>query len=371
LSTQQIINVSQINFFNLTHTALLEYFVDNGEKPYRATQMMKWVYHHGIIDIEQMTDIGKSLRTELAEVFCFDLPKIISEQISNDGTRKWLMRVDEKNCIETVFIPEPDRGTLCVSSQVGCALNCSFCSTGKQGFSRNLELNEIIGQVWLAKDQIGYFSKTNRDITNVVMMGMGEPLLNFNNVTDAMDLMKHDLGFNLSTKRVTLSTAGIVPALDKLSATTRVALAVSLHASNDELRNELVPINRSYPIKELMAACERYSKANNDDSITFEYVMLANINDSEADAHQLAGLIKGFPAKINLIPFNPFPESGYTCSRRSDIDKFREILMQHGIITITRKTRGDDIDAACGQLVGQVVARAKRFHTDGQVKIQT
>jgi 23S rRNA (adenine2503-C2)-methyltransferase len=360
--------VDQINFFKLTHAGLLEYFSSIGEKPYRATQMMKWVYHHGEIDIEKMTDISKSLRTKLLDVFCFDLPEIVSEMTSNDGTRKWLIRVDDKNCIETVFIPEADRGTLCVSSQVGCALDCSFCSTGKQGFSRNLELNEIIGQVWLANDQIGYFSKSNRIITNVVMMGMGEPLLNFKNVTDAMDIMKADLGFNLSAKRVTLSTAGVVPGMDKLSATTRVSLAVSLHASRDELRDVLVPINRSYPIKELMAACERYSKANNGDSITFEYVMLENINDSEADAHELARLIKGFPAKINLIPFNPFPESGYTCSRRSDIDKFREILMQHGIITITRKTRGDDIDAACGQLVGQVVARAKRFQTKGQME---
>jgi 23S rRNA (adenine2503-C2)-methyltransferase len=363
--------VSKVNFFNLTHPALQDFFISIGEKPYRATQMMKWVYHHGVTDPGKMTDLGKDLRGKLVDLLNFELPKIISEQTSNDGTRKWLIRVDDNNCIETVFIPEPDRGTLCVSSQVGCALDCSFCSTGKQGFSRNLELNEIIGQVWLANDQIGYFDRTNRVITNVVMMGMGEPLLNFDNVINAMNIMKDDLGFGLSSRRVTLSTAGVVPGIDKLSSTTRVALAISLHAGNDPLRDELVPINRSYPIKELLAACRRYSQTNNDDPITFEYVMLAKINDTEADAHQLARLLGGFPAKINLIPFNPFPKSGYTCSRRSDIDKFREILMQHGIITITRKTRGDDINAACGQLVGRVVARAKRFQNSGQAEIHS
>ena len=364
-------HVSPVNFFNLTLPGLQDFFTDMGEKPYRAAQVMKWVYHHGVTDITKMTDLSKSLRSQLTDIMCFNLPKIVSEQISNDGTRKWLIRVDDKNCIETVFIPEINRGTLCVSSQVGCALNCSFCSTGKQGFSRNLELSEIIGQVWLANDQIGYFGKTNRVITNVVMMGMGEPLLNFENVIDAMNLMKDELGFNLATKRVTLSTAGVIPGIEKLTSTTRVALAISLHAANDPLRDELVPINRSYPIKKLLESCRRYSQANNDDPITFEYVMLANINDSDADAHQLGLLLKGFPAKINLIPFNPFPESGYTCSRKSDIDKFRDILMQHGIITITRKTRGNDIDAACGQLVGQVAARAKRFRASSQTGVHS
>ena len=361
------------NFFDLTLPELQQFFVDLGEKPYRATQIMKWVYHHGVIDITQMTDLSKVLRDRLAGLLYFKLPEIEEEKISNDGTRKWLLRVDPLNCIEMVFIPETDRGTLCVSSQVGCALDCSFCSTGKQGFSRNLELFEIIGQVWLANTRLGYFKgpKENRMITNVVMMGMGEPLLNFENVVKAMDLMKDDLGFNLSTKRVTLSTSGVVPTMDKLATATRVSLAVSLHAANDPLRDVLVPINRSYPINELLAACKRYSQTNNDDPITFEYVMLAGINDSEKDARQLAGLLHGFPAKINLIPFNPFPGSGYTCSRRQDIDRFRDILMQSGLITITRKTRGDDIDAACGQLVGQVVARAKRYQKTAQVEART
>ncbi|MEX2352747.1 MAG: 23S rRNA (adenine(2503)-C(2))-methyltransferase RlmN, partial [Gammaproteobacteria bacterium] len=260
----------------------------------------------------------------------------------------------------------------CVSSQVGCALACKFCSTGAQGFSRNLSLNEIIGQVWIANTQLGYYrEKGNRIITNVVMMGMGEPLLNFDNVVKAMDLMKDDLGFNLSTKRVTLSTAGVVPALDKLAAATRVSLAVSLHAPNDPLRDVLVPINRSYPINELLDACRRYSRINNHDPITFEYVMLANINDSEREARQLASLLQGVPAKINLIPFNPFPGSGYTCSSRKVIDRFRDILVDSGLITITRKTRGDDIDAACGQLVGQVIARAKRHRKPEQTEIRT
>ncbi len=361
------------NFFNLTLPELQQFFIDLGEKPYRATQIMKWVYHRGVIDITQMTDLSKVLRDKLVNLLQFRLPEIESEKISHDGTRKWLIRVDEKNCIEMVFIPETDRGTLCVSSQVGCALDCSFCSTGKQGFSRNLHQFEIIGQVWLANTRLGYYNgpQGNRIITNVVMMGMGEPLLNFDNVVRAMDLMKDDLGFNLSTKRVTLSTSGVVPTIDKLAATTRVALAVSLHAPNDPLRDVLVPINRSYPISELLEACRRYSQTNNDDPITFEYVMLAGINDSEKEARQLATLLKDFPAKVNLIPFNPFPDSGYTCSRKQDIDRFRDILMQSGLITITRKTRGDDIDAACGQLVGQVVARAQRYHKTAQVELRT
>ncbi len=358
-----------VNFFNLTHEALRQFFTELGEKPYRATQMMKWVYHHGVIDLELMTDLSKELRKRLADILVFELPEIESEKISNDGTRKWLIRVDEKSCIESVFIPETDRGTLCVSSQVGCPLDCSFCSTGKQGFSRNLSMADIIGQVWLANRELGYFGQQNRIITNVVMMGMGEPLLNFENVTAAMDIMKDDLGFGLSTKRVTLSTAGVVPGIDKLAATTRVALAVSLHAPNNPLRDTLVPINRSYPIESLLDACRRYSETNQGDFITFEYVMLANINDSVAHAHELGRLIRGFPGKINLIPFNPFPGSGYTCSTKPDLDRFREILMDYGLITITRKTRGDDIDAACGQLVGQVAAKARRYQINTEVGI--
>jgi 23S rRNA (adenine2503-C2)-methyltransferase len=362
-----------INFFAQTQESLQTFFTGMGEKPYRATQLMKWVYHHGITDFEKMTNLSKELRSKLVDLILFQLPEVLSEQVSNDGTRKWLLKVDDKNCIEMVFIPEPDRGTLCVSSQVGCPLDCSFCSTGKQGFSRNLEVHEIIGQVWLANQQMGYFSQHHADriITNVVMMGMGEPLLNFDNVVDAMNLMKNDLGFGLSSRRVTLSTAGMVPALERLAETTKVSLAVSLHAANNELRNVLVPINRSYPIEELIAACGSYSRINNDDPITFEYVMLDGINDSEQQARQLARLIRGFPAKINLIPFNPFPDSRYTCSPRHVIDRFREILMQHGLVTITRKTRGTDIDAACGQLVGQVMARAKRHRDSVNLEVHT
>ena len=349
------------NIFNLNQQALREFFTGIGERPYRAVQVMKWMYYQGVTDVEKMTDLGKTLRQTLAQTACFTTPPITSELVSADGTRKWLMQVDERNSVESVFIPEPDRGTLCVSSQVGCPLNCSFCSTGKQGFSRNLGVAEIIGQLWQANHRLGYFDGRNRVITNVVMMGMGEPLLNFDNVTAAMDIMKDDLGFGLSYKRVTLSTAGVVPAIYRLADTTRVSLAVSLHAPVDELRDILVPINRHYPLSELMAACLHYARKNSGDSITFEYVMLSGINDGAAEARQLAKLINGIPAKVNLIPFNPFPHSGYTRSSRETIDRFRDILVNSGIITITRKTRGDDIDAACGQLVGRVVPRAARI----------
>lgn len=348
------------NFFNLNQHAMREYFSGMAEKPFRATQVMKWVYHQGVIEFDKMTDVGKELRQQLGEQAVFKLPEIVSAQTSRDGTRKWVLRVDEKNCIETVFIPEKDRGTLCISSQVGCPLDCSFCSTGKQGFNRNLGVAEIIGQLWLANSELDGFQKQRR-ITNVVMMGMGEPLLNFENVVMAMDLMKDDLGFNLSQKRVTLSTAGMVPGIDRLATATKVSLAVSLHAPTDEIRNVLVPLNRRYPVKELMAACKRYAAQRDNDPITFEYVMLDGVNDNPAEARELVKILKNVPAKVNLIPFNPFPGAGYTCSSRRTIDEFRDILMREGIITITRKTRGDDIDAACGQLVGQVVAKAQRM----------
>lgn len=349
------------NIFDLNQPALRAFFSQLEEKPWRATQLMKWVYHQGVTDFDKMTDIGKGLRQQLAEQAAFALPQIVAQQLSIDGTRKWLLRIDEKNCIETVFIPEKDRGTLCISSQVGCPLDCSFCSTGKQGFNRNLSVAEIIGQLWLANRELGSFQQQRRVITNVVMMGMGEPLLNFDNVIAAMDLMKDDLGFNLSQKRVTLSTAGVVPGIDRLAATSKVSLAVSLHAPTNEIRDVLVPVNRRYPISELMAACERYSKQRDNDPITFEYVMLDGINDSKAEARQLAKLLASLPAKVNLIPFNPFPGSAYISSPKQTIVEFRDILVQHGIITLTRKTRGDNINAACGQLVGQVVARARRL----------
>ena len=336
------------------------YFANMGEKPFRAGQVLKWIYQHGITDFSEMTTLSKALREKLSDVAQIELPNIISEQISKDGTRKWLLQLDTKNSIETVFIPEKDRGTLCVSSQVGCALDCSFCFTGKQGFNRNLSTGEIIGQLLIASRVLGYYQHKNRTISNIVMMGMGEPMLNFGNVVSAMSLMTEDNAFGLSRKRVTLSTSGLVPAIDKLAETSNVSLAISLHATNDELRNKLVPINKSFPLAELMAACKRYAKTQAGNTITFEYVMLDGINDSEAEARMLVKLMNGIPAKINLIPFNPFPGTDYKCSGTVATNKFRDILIKGGLFTITRKTRGEDIKAACGQLVGKVMARAKK-----------
>ena len=349
-----------MNLFDLDQAAMRDYFTGMEEKPFRATQVMKWVYHQGVTDFEAMTDLSKSLRDRLADNTDSPLPSILSEKISTDGTRKWLLQVDADNAIETVFIPETSRGTLCISSQAGCALNCTFCSTGKQGYSRNLSVAEIIGQVWLANQQLGYFASRKRIISNVVLMGMGEPLLNFDNVVTAVELITDDLGFGLANKRVTLSTAGVVPGIIKLSECSRISLAVSLHAANDPLRDELVPINRTYPIRKLLAACRRYSEAGGGEPVTFEYVLLKGVNDSLDDARELAKLLRGFPAKVNLIIFNPFPGTEYSRSSMETTDLFRDILVNSGIITITRKTRGDDIDAACGQLVGRVKARAAR-----------
>ena len=349
-----------MNLFNLDPAAMRDYFTGMEEKSFRATQVMKWVYHQGVTDFEAMTDLSKDLRDHLAGNTDSALPAIISDKISTDGTRKWLLQVDADNAIETVFIPETSRGTLCISSQAGCALNCTFCSTGKQGYSRNLSVAEIIGQVWLANKQLGYFAERRRIISNVVLMGMGEPLLNFDNVTKAVELITDDLGFGLANKRVTLSTAGIVPGIIKLSECSRISLAVSLHAANDALRDELVPINRTYPIRKLLAACRRYSEASGGEPVTFEYVLLRGVNDSLDDARELVSLLRGSPAKVNLIIFNPFPGTEYSRTSMEATDRFRDILVRSGIITITRKTRGDDIDAACGQLVGRVKARAGR-----------
>ena len=354
-----------VNMFDLNQAAMQDYFTGIAEKSFRASQVMKWVYHQGVTDFEAMTNLSKPLRDHLANNTYSSLPAILSEKISADGTRKWLLQVDADNAIETVFIPETNRGTLCISSQAGCALNCSFCSTGKQGYSRNLSVAEIIGQVWLANKQLGYFSSRRRIISNVVLMGMGEPLLNFDKVVKAVELMTDDLGFGLANKRVTLSTAGIVPGIIKLAKCSRISLAVSLHAANNALRDELVPINRTYPIRELLSACRHYSAATGGEPITFEYVILSGINDSLNDARELAGLLHGFPAKINLIIFNPFPGTKYSRSTMETIDRFRDILVSSGIITITRKTRGDDIDAACGQLVGSVKPRARRRQHQG------
>ncbi len=350
-----------VNLLDLDQGALVRFFETLGERSFRATQLLKWIHQLGVVDYTEMTNLSKQLREQLKGQTELRFPEILSSRKSNDGTQKWLLRVDAGNSVETVFIPENDRGTLCISSQVGCALNCTFCSTAKQGFNRNLSAGEIVGQLWLAAHELGQTSKTNRMITNVVLMGMGEPLLNLDNVAAAMRIMINDNAYGLSRKRVTLSTAGVVPGIERLSDECAVSLAVSLHAPNDTLRDELVPINRKYPISRLLKACWRYVEETPTDQVTFEYVMLEGVNDTLQHAQQLASLLRGQPAKVNLIPFNPFPGTDYKCSFPAVIDRFREILIDSGIITITRKTRGDDIDAACGQLVGQVQARAKRL----------
>src|SRR6201996_7052729 len=314
---------------------------------------MKWIYRRGAGDFSSMTDLAQDFRAQLAEIAQISVPEIVTEQRSRDGTRKWMLRMDQVQGIETVFIPEPDRGTLCISSQVGCAMDCSFCSTAQQGFNRNLSAAEIVGQVWLARREIGDAGK----ITNVVFMGMGEPLANYRNVLPAMRVFLDDLGYDRSRRRVTLSTSGLVPQIYKLAEECNVALAVSLHAPNDELRNELVPINRKHPIAELLEACWHYIDRQNGRSITFEYVMLDGINDHPQHARQLAQLMRGRAAKLNLIPFNPFPGTRYRRSPAAAILKFRDILNDHGVIATIRKTRGDDIDAACGQLAGKVADR--------------
>lgn len=350
-----------VNLLDFDQKSLSAYFLDQGEKKFRATQVMQWIHHFGVSSFDQMTNLSKALREKLTQNAVIELPQIVTEQISADGTRKWLLKLKDNNCIETVFIPEDDRGTLCVSSQVGCALNCSFCSTGKQGFSRNLTVAEIIGQVWIAVRSLSQQNTLHdHHVTNVVMMGMGEPLLNMDNVVKAMDIMMDDFAYGLSKRRVTLSTSGVVPAMKALAEISDVSLAVSLHAPTDELRDILVPINKKYPLSQLMAVCKDYFKNEPRRRITFEYVMLDGVNDQKEHAHQLIKLLKDIPAKINLIPFNPIPLADYKRSPQSVIDDFRDILMNGDIVTMTRKTRGEDIDAACGQLVGQVQDRTRR-----------
>lgn len=346
----------RINLLDLSRHELEIFFAELGEKPFRASQLMKWIYHEGRVDFDAMSNLSKSLRERLGQVAEIRPPEVVMTQSSRDGSHKWLLRVDSGNCIETVFIPEVGRGTLCVSSQIGCALNCSFCATAQQGFNRNLRVAEIIGQVWQASRLLG----RAKSITNVVLMGMGEPLLNFDNVVKAMDLMQDDWAFGLSKRRVTLSTAGVVPAIYRLREVSDVSLAVSLHATNDELRSELVPLNRKYPIAQLLEACRHYISGKAHRRITWEYVMLAGVNDSEGDARNLVSLLKGIPSKINLIPFNAFPNTSYCRSSPAAIERFRAILMAHDLTVITRKTRGDDIAAACGQLAGRVVDRGRR-----------
>jgi len=351
---------AKTNLLNMDHDGLRDFFAGIDEKPFRASQVLQWMHQRGVNDFEGMTDLSKTLREKLSAMAEIRGPEVAVDQQSQDGTRKWMLRLDDGNCIETVFIPEDDRGTLCVSSQVGCALDCAFCSTAQQGFNRNLTLGEIIGQLWLANRAMAVDSQEGRRITNVVMMGMGEPLANFDAVVGAMALMRDDLAYGLSKRRVTLSTAGIVPALHRLREVSDVSLAVSLHAPDDELRNVLVPINRKYPIKELLEACHLYVGDGTRRTVTIEYVMLDGINDSVTQARALTKVLRGIPAKINLIPFNPFPATRYQRSRPEAIEKFRDVLVAAGYTTITRKTRGDDIDAACGQLVGRVDDRTKR-----------
>lgn len=352
---------NKINLLGLDNLAMRNYFESIGEKPYRAQQLLKWIHFHGMKTFDDMTNVSKELRAKLAESTEISLPEVLLEKEAEDGTYKWLLRMQDGNCIETVFIPGPARGTLCISSQVGCILNCDFCSTGKQGFSRNLTTAEIISQLWIA---VRSLSKTNglhdHGVTNVVMMGMGEPLLNLDNVIPALNIMLDDYAYGLSKHRVTVSTAGVIPALLELREKTDVALAVSLHAPNDELRNKLVPLNKKYPLSELMSVCKDYFKDEPKRSITMEYVMLAGVNDKPEHAKQLIKILDGVPAKMNLIPFNPFPNTPYTRSDTETINDFRDILMKAGLNTTIRRTRGDDIDAACGQLVGQVKDRTRR-----------
>jgi 23S rRNA (adenine2503-C2)-methyltransferase len=337
------------------------FFAAMGEKPFRATQVMKWIFQEGIDDFAQMSNLSKALREKLQTVAEIRLPEVVQDHPSADGTRKWLLKVDALNHIEMVYIPEAERSTLCVSSQVGCTLACSFCSTARQGFNRNLTTAEITGQIALAARIIGLpQNKGERVITNVVLMGMGEPLLNLENVAPALELMQDDLAFGISKRRVTVSTAGVVPGIDALRELSDVSLAVSLHAPNDALRDQLVPLNKKYPIKELMFACKRYVAGKPHRRVTFEYVMLAGVNDSLAHARQLVKILRDVPAKVNLIPFNPFPGAPYACSSLAVINAFREVIMQAGIITVTRKTRGEDIAAACGQLAGKVTDRTRR-----------
>ncbi|MBM2884749.1 23S rRNA (adenine(2503)-C(2))-methyltransferase RlmN [Chromobacterium phragmitis] len=344
--------------FNLDQ--LTQHFAEMGEKPFRAKQVMRWMHQMAEDDFDAMTDLAKSLRAKLHERAEVRVPSLMTGQESSDGTRKWLLDVGTGNGVETVFIPEDDRGTLCVSSQVGCALECTFCSTGRQGFNRNLSTAEIIGQLWWANKAMGVTPKNERVVSNVVMMGMGEPLANFDNVVSAMQIMLDDHGYGLSRRRVTLSTSGLVPQMDRLREECPVALAVSLHAPNDAIRDVIVPINKKYPLAELMAACSRYLEKAPRDFITFEYVMLDGVNDRPEHARQLMELVRGVPCKFNLIPFNPFPNSGYDRSSNNAIRIFRELLQEQGYVVTVRKTRGDDIDAACGQLAGQVQDKTRR-----------
>lgn len=353
---------SKINLLGLTQAKLEAFFEELGEKRFRAGQVMKWIHHFGVDNFDDMTNVGKALRDKLKARAEIRGPEVVSEDISKDGTRKWVVRVASGSCVETVYIPQNGRGTLCVSSQAGCALDCSFCSTGKQGFNSDLTAAEIIGQVWIANKSFGTVpAKVDRAITNVVMMGMGEPLLNFDNVVDAMTLMMDDLGYGISKRKVTLSTSGVVPMIEKLGQVTDVALALSLHAPNDELRNQLVPLNKKYPLSVLLPACNAYIAGLGEKRfLTIEYTLLKDVNDQPEHARQMIELLRETPCKINLIPFNPFPYSGYERPSNNAIRRFQDLLHNAGYNVTVRTTRGEDIDAACGQLVGQVMDRTRR-----------
>ncbi len=354
---------SKVNLLGMTRAQLESFFTDIGEKKFRAQQVMKWIHHQGVRDFQDMTNLGKALRDRLSETAEIAPPMIDSQQDSADGTRKWAIKVAGGALVEAVLIPEGDRATLCVSSQVGCSLDCKFCSTGKQGFQRDLTAAEIIGQVWLAIDSYdGWQSGKGRVVTNVVMMGMGEPLLNFDNVVSSMELMCDDLAYGLSKRKVTLSTSGVVPALDQLADLSDVSLAISLHAPNDAIRDQIVPINKRYPIAKLLSSARAYIDAQTDKKrvVTIEYTLLAGVNDQVEHAHELAQLLDSYPCKINLIPFNDFPNSGFKRPSGNAVSRFWKVLMEAGFIVTVRTTRGDDIDAACGQLVGEVNDRTKR-----------
>lgn len=347
------------NLFDFDRPGLEDYFLSTGEKTFRGRQIVKWIHQLGVVDFQAMTDLSKSLRTRLEQETCLQLPTVVEQHISHDGTYKWLLGLEDSNRIETVFIPEQGRGTLCVSSQVGCSLNCHFCNTAQHGYNRNLRVSEILAQLWVAQNILRTEWPEQR-VTNVVFMGMGEPLLNFDNVTTAMNLMMDDFAYGLSKRRVTLSTSGVVPGIDKLAQACSVSLAVSLHASNDQVRNRIIPLNKKYPIKDLLAACQRYVGNSPRKRITMEYVMLAGINDSKKDAHELAKILRTVPSKINLIPFNPFKGTEFRSSSPKVMVDFQNILINEGYTTTIRKTRGDDIVAACGQLAGEFKDRTKR-----------
>ncbi len=357
-----IVMSDKLNLLDLTRDEMVNFFSEIDEKPFRAPQIIKWLHQFCVDDFEQMTNISKALKEKLKSICEIKGPEIITEQVSTDGTIKWALNTVDNQAIETVFIPDGERGTLCISSQVGCALDCSFCSTAQQGFNRNLSTAEIIGQVWLAVRRVGALRTTGkRRISNVVFMGMGEPLQNYQPVVNACNLLLDDMAYGLSKRRVTISTSGVVPVLNKLVEKTDVALALSLHAPNNELRNQLVPVNKKYPIEVLLPAVKRYlDDSSASKKVTIEYVMLKGVNDSTSNARELAELLKNIPCKINLIPFNPFPKTRYQTSLQRNIDKFGEILLKKGFVVVTRRTRGDDIDAACGQLVGKVADRTRR-----------